>query len=145
MFTEKSSKQVTLCETSGDAFNAPGDDQRCANLMLRKIAELFLNSAEHQFQRNQITIRLEWKKNTESACNTRQVATSEYKEPSLCAHWVAHRTTPIPLHQPMSSTVVMSGISKNKLKNEAQATLVLRTECKKQVICVPGAKAYNLY
>lgn len=47
-FTERSSKQVTLCETSDrGAFNAPGDDQRCANLMLRKIAELFLNSAEH--------------------------------------------------------------------------------------------------
>lgn len=70
------------------------------------------------------------------------LATRKWKEPSLCAHWVAHRTTPIPLHQPMSGNVVMSGISENVRyhKNEAQATLVLRTECKKQVICVPGAE-----
>ena len=42
----------------------------------------------------------------------------------------------------MSGNVVMSGISENVRyhKNEAQATLVLRTECKKQVICVPGAE-----
>lgn len=44
----------------------------------------------------------------------------------------------------MSGNVVMSGISENIKKtwdkNEAQATLVLRAECKKQVICVPGAE-----